>query len=146
MGQGGSGCAPANALIICFRPRHQDMPEVLLGINYANAPAVTAYGRPTCCTMRFGSTAKVLAECKLKYCRISECAVQPCLPHLCKDGHCSGEVATAAVTTNCQAPRVHRKLRSIERCMLGGGIAILQPHREFVLGSPPAGTEHAGME
>ncbi len=26
--------------------------------------------------MRFGSTAKVLAECKLKYYRISECAVQ----------------------------------------------------------------------
>ena len=25
------------------------------------------------CTMRFGSTAKVLAECKLKYYRISEC-------------------------------------------------------------------------
>ena len=27
-----------------------------------------------CCTMRFGSTAKALAKCKLKYCRISECA------------------------------------------------------------------------
>ena len=27
-----------------------------------------------CLTMRFGSTAKLLAECKLKYDRISECA------------------------------------------------------------------------
>ena len=27
-----------------------------------------------CCTMRFGSTAKVLLKCKLKYYRISECA------------------------------------------------------------------------
>ena len=27
------------------------------------------------CTLRFGSTAKVLAECKLKYYRISECNV-----------------------------------------------------------------------
>ena len=27
-----------------------------------------------CCTMRFEGTAKVLAECKLKYYRISECA------------------------------------------------------------------------
>ena len=26
-----------------------------------------------CCTMRFASTAKVLAKCKLKYYRISEC-------------------------------------------------------------------------
>ena len=25
------------------------------------------------CTMRFGSAAKVLAKCKLKYCRIAEC-------------------------------------------------------------------------
>ena len=30
----------------------------------------------TCCTMRFGSTAKVLLKCKLKYYRISECVVQ----------------------------------------------------------------------
>ena len=28
-----------------------------------------------CSTMRFGSTAKVLLKCKLKYYRISECAV-----------------------------------------------------------------------
>ena len=32
---------------------------------------VTAYRRPG--TMRFGSTAEVLAECKLKYYRVSEC-------------------------------------------------------------------------
>ena len=29
--------------------------------------------RVSCCTMRFGSTAKVLLKCKLKYYRISEC-------------------------------------------------------------------------
>ena len=28
-------------------------------------------------TMRFGSTAKVLLKCKLKYYRISECCIQP---------------------------------------------------------------------
>ncbi len=32
-------------------------------------------------TMRFGSTAKVLAECELKYYRILECAGSP-WPHL----------------------------------------------------------------
>ncbi len=32
--------------------------------------------------MRFGSTAKVLAECKLKYCRISEWKVPLCTPAL----------------------------------------------------------------
>ena len=31
----------------------------------------------TRCTMRFWSTAKVPAKCKLKYCRISECGIPP---------------------------------------------------------------------
>ena len=34
---------------------------------------------PAPCTMRFGSTAKVLLKCKLKYYRISECHA-PCPP------------------------------------------------------------------
>ena len=33
-------------------------------------------------TMRFGSTAKVLAKCKLKYYRISECMVS-CINMMC---------------------------------------------------------------
>ena len=34
-----------------------------------------------CCTMRFGSTAKVLLKCKLKYYRISECVVDMGILH-----------------------------------------------------------------
>ena len=30
------------------------------------------HGRISCCTLRFGSTAKVLAKCKLKHYRISK--------------------------------------------------------------------------
>ncbi len=33
-------------------------------------------------TMRFGSTAKVLLKCKLKYCRISECVQAVCEPKI----------------------------------------------------------------
>ncbi len=40
--------------------------------------------------MRFGSTAKELAKCKLEYCRISECRSAPVV--IC---HCSRQLAQA---------------------------------------------------
>ena len=39
------------------------------------------------CTMRFGSTAKVLLKCKLKYYRISECLVDPGSCGFARRGH-----------------------------------------------------------
>ena len=42
-----------------------------------------------CGTMRFGSTAKVLAKCMLKYYRISECVGACHLPKLCAGAQCS---------------------------------------------------------
>ena len=43
----------------------------------------SAHQAPPRChhTMRFGSTAKVLLKCKLKYYRISECTMGPCQRH-----------------------------------------------------------------
>ena len=49
---------------------------------------------PACpCTMRFGSTAKVLAKCMLKYYRISECPV----PHVMLYDHLKGPVKAEQV-------------------------------------------------
>ena len=48
-----------------------------------------------CCTMRFENSAKVLAECKLKYYRISECA---------------GVADAACHTTSIQQPRPNQAL------------------------------------
>ena len=58
----------------------------------------------TWCTMRFGSTAKVLLKCKLKYYRISECGDSPevlqvshvAATPLCKSGWRLGSVSSAA--------------------------------------------------
>ena len=46
------------------------------------------FGERQRCTMRFGSTAKVLLKCKLKYYRISECTVSFTTPY--KNVMCNG--------------------------------------------------------
>ena len=46
-----------------------------------SAETTTGEGRST---MRFGSTAKVLLKCKLKYYRISECAAKPGMTCCCQ--------------------------------------------------------------
>ena len=44
---------------------------------FGNSPALALQARDKAvCTMRFWSTAKVLAKCKLQYYRISECCAQ----------------------------------------------------------------------
>ena len=43
--------------------------------------SATSMASGTPCTLRFGSTAKVLLKCKLKYYRISECPALPPPPH-----------------------------------------------------------------
>ena len=54
-----------------------------------------------CCTMRFGSTAKVLLKCKLKYYRISECA-----------GSASAQATAGPKTASCCA-LVHAGLKQL---------------------------------
>ena len=51
-------------------------------IHSFSSMKVCAEQQPPLCTMRFGSTAKVLLKCKLKYYRISECG-GPTVAALC---------------------------------------------------------------
>ena len=54
---------------------HAHHPLASLASTWDACPLMVSMGRRASqCTMRFGSTAKVLAKCKLKYCRISECS------------------------------------------------------------------------
>ena len=67
----------------CRTPCRPTRPATLLMLSPACSPGMSTFPSvvlptPYHCTMRFGSTDKVLAECKLKYYRISECTV--CLP------------------------------------------------------------------
>ena len=72
----GSGCALlAGVCAQVHNPAledHAGCPDACNPLGHAFIPAGCRY-QTDHCTMRFGSTAKVLAKCRLKYYRFSEC-------------------------------------------------------------------------
>ena len=71
--------------------------------------AILEHGRHVGCTMKFGSTAKVLAKCKLKYYRNSECVAE--------DRHVSGGASDQAETPWWQSVN----WQACKRCTMGFG-------------------------
>ena len=105
------GCEPS-ASSLC------QLWKKLSELLYSKIHAVTGgthlpdFASRPCCTMRFGSTAQVLLNCKLKYYRISECAAS------CADSQ-----------TVCDIMSVQTVL------LLASCLCILQSLRGFVVAS-----------